>query len=377
VWRAARAFLFLVPVGITAVTTIWLLSLSPFTAPVVDRTEAELRVTLERLMARHVTEDWLSPRFEAALADEDMDRLEMLAGLAAAHGVALRADQSAAYEALIAARSGYWHQTRACGRCAFDLQECETITHLAVCGVSIELTPLGDLNAVRRAGGAYLAGHEVDQLDLGLAIVGLGATTAVVVSGGSSYSVKGGASFLRMARKLGVMSAGLADYLATTLRGAVRWDRMDDLVRLRIGPGQMLDTARVAELGEMSATLMRVTNRTGLAEGMLLLRHVDGPQDAARLARVAEVQGPGTRATFEVLGKSRVFRATVRLTDLAVSALAALGLLAHRGLARSPPGAAPGAAGLTRFRCHRPCLAPQSAPEPREGHHAQVSCHPR
>ncbi len=89
---------------------------------------------------------------------------------------------------------------------------------------------------------------------------------------------------------------------------------------------------------------------TSTAEALRLTRLVDGPQDAARLARVAEAAGPRTTRTVAVLGKGRALRATVRLGRAAAGTLALmwlalvqvavvvgtrLGALALRGLSRA------------------------------------------
>ena len=79
---------------------------------------------------------------------------------------------------------------------------------------------------------------------------------------------------------------------------------------------------RLARVEAVAGDLARVAGRTSVTDGVLLLRHVDTAEDAARLARVAEAAGPKTRRFFDVLGKGRVFRALVRLSDLALTAAA-------------------------------------------------------
>ena len=89
----------------------------------------------------------------------------------------------------------------------------------------------------------------------------------------------------------------------------------------------MVNAANLSELGELGGSLRRVAQNTSVAEAVSLVRHVDSAQDAARLARVTDAMGPKARAAFEVLGKTRVFRATVRISDLAIAAGAAIYLL--------------------------------------------------
>lgn len=128
-----------------------------------------------------------------------------------------------------------------------------------------------------------------------------------------------------MARRLGTLTAPLTTRLGSLISDAVQWDRMGGLAALRIGPADVVDSAKLAELG---GSLRRVADKTSGAEAILLLRHVDTAQEAARLARVSDALGPRTRGAFEVLGKARVFSAAVRISNLAIGAAAAIYLLA-------------------------------------------------
>ena len=73
---------------------------------------------------------------------------------------------------------------------------------------------------------------------------------------------------------------------------------------------------------EVATDLSRVAANTSVTDTVRLMRHVDDTADARRLARVSEVTGPRTAAVFDVLGKQRVFRALVRLSDAAIAAAA-------------------------------------------------------
>lgn len=323
-WLALR----LLPFGLTLATALWLATLSPFTAPYVSRTTEQIDATLTRAMAREVTLEWLLPRVQDAILAEDLMQLDLLLGLANDHGVVLPRDMVEEVARLDAEASGLFARTTACGACAVDITACETLAQIGTCALPFELTPAGDVNALRRAGVDYIEGTEIDRLDVGLAVIGLGATGAVLATGGSSYTIKAGTSVLRLARRLGTLTPALTARLSSLVGDAVRWDRMGELARLRIGPDEMVDSAKLAELGDLGGSLRRVAQNTSVAETVALMRHVDSAEDAARLARVSTALGPRTRGAFEVLGKSRVMRAAVRLSDLAVGAAAALYMLA-------------------------------------------------
>ena len=271
---------------------------------------------------------WLLPRLQVAILNEDLMQLNLLLGLAVDHDITLPPDLLLDIQTINDAATGVIARSAACGACAIDVTACDTLAHIGACALPFELTPAGDLNALRRAGSAYLSGDDVDRLDVGLAIVGLGATGAVLATSGSSYSLKAGTSLLRMARRLGTITTPLAARLSTLIGDAVRWDRMGDLAALRIGPSEMVDASKLFELGDLGTSLRRVADNTSVPEAVTLLRHVDTTQDAARLARVSDAMGPKTRGAFEVLGKGRVFRATIRISNLAIGAALALYALA-------------------------------------------------
>lgn len=325
--RVLYLLLAISPFAVTLMCVAWLAGQNPFAAPLVDRTLDQTRAALTRAMARQVDLGWILPRMQDAILAQDMDQILLLLQLANEYGVQLPDAMLADINTLNIAASGAVARTAACGACAVDISACATLAQIGACALPFEMTPAGDVNALRRAGVVYLEGGTVDRLDVGLAIVGLGATGAVLATGGGSYTIKAGTSVLRMARRLGTLTAPLTARLTTLIGDAVRWDRMGDLVARRIGPAQMVDAAKLEQLGELGGSLRRVAQNTSVAQAVSLMRHVDTPQDAARLARIADAFGPKTRGAFEVLGKTRVLRAAVRVSDLALAAGAAIYLL--------------------------------------------------
>ena len=93
----------------------------------------------------------------------------------------------------------------------------------------------------------------------------------------------------------------------------VRGNGIDELVRNHEALSRFRTT--VADLG-------RIHHETGSYAGRIgLLRHIDNPAEAGRLASLVEAGGQRARAAIEVLGKSRALRATRRLGDAVVSAI--------------------------------------------------------
>ena len=316
-----RGLIAALPLGATALAAAVALQGNPLARPFVERGEAELGRTLERMVRRTADDAWMRAALEDAVEAGDAGRAGMLVALAADLG--LDVDTGAA-QALIAASDGWAATAAACGACMADIASCPSLELMGACGVPFELSPLGDLNALRRAGTDWMAGRPVDELDASLALVGLAATGAVVVSGGSSATVKAGAGLLRTARRLGSLTPGMA----RLLRLPIRWEAVPGLVTGATRIEDVTDAARLATLGGVASDMARVRAATSTAEALRLARLVDTPDDAARLARVAEAAGPRTTRTFAVLGKGRTFRATVRLGRAAAGTLVLLWLTA-------------------------------------------------
>ncbi|WP_372833905.1 hypothetical protein [Puniceibacterium confluentis] len=299
---------------------LWFWHTSPFSDPIIERSQSEVRQALDRAMARRVDQDWLDNRLSTALAEADIDRASLLIAIGADRTPAVLPSQQLRdeYDRQARVAGSYWAAAGACGHCAVDATSCKSATYLTTCLIPFELTPLGDLNALRAEAWAALSGQEIDELNAGLAILGLGATTLIVVSGPVSATAKVGATTLRIARKIGSLTTRMAGELSDMARlnmkagGLLRWAR---------GSGPLedaLDVGRLARLETVSESMTAVARRTSSAEALILVRHVDTAEDAARLARVAEAAGPDTRKFFTALGKSRVFRALVRLSDTAL-----------------------------------------------------------
>ena len=330
----------------TAAANGWALSQHPFAAPMKERTAAEVRVALDRALAGEVDAAWLEPRLAAAVEAGDADEAEVLLRLAGMRGLDPEGAEPA--RALVEARTGW----RGCGACALNPAACATMRQLAACSLPVELTPVGDVNALRRAGAAWMAEDEIDRIDVALALVGLTATGAIIVSGPGGAMAKAGATLMRVARKAGRVGLALERSLGAAAKGAVRWDRLGDLARGRRGVDEVVDGARLAVLSGAASDVARMAKAAGPGEAIALVRHADDPADLARLARVTEAAGDGTRPAIRALGPARVLRTLSRVGEMALLAIGLLTLLAAQAVSlllwllrralRQPRGARPG-----------------------------------
>ncbi|MFM2355162.1 MAG: hypothetical protein RLZZ528_898 [Pseudomonadota bacterium] len=289
-------------IAATLAATGWTLSQNPFAAPVIARSADEIRLSVERIVAREVTAEWLALRMEAALAAEDLDRARLLADLAADRGIALPPELAETLAAREAEAEGLLATLTACGSCAVDIGSCPSLGMIGACALPFELSPAGDVAALGRAGVAAVTEEPVDRVEAALAAVGLTATVATVATAGSSATVKVGATVLRVARRMDALTPGLA----RAVERAATSGATDEVVALATDFG-------------------RLRGATSSAEALSLLRLADTPADLTRLSRLAEATGPDTRRAVEVLGKARALRIVDRVAGLT---LAAFGLLA-------------------------------------------------
>ena len=322
--RALRWGLRASPLCLSLALALWALSTNPFTRPFVQATPAQVEAALSRAMARHATPQWLSAELDAALDAEDADRVDTLSLIAEDRDILVSPEQALRIDALRARTHGMLATAKTCGLCMADIATCPSLRLMAACAIPFELTPGGDLNALRRAGQDALAGDPVDRLDVSLALVGLGATTAVLVSGGTSLTVKVGATSLRVARRLGTLTPEFLRVLTRMADVDLKPARLWAHAMGRAPLDEVADSAKLARLGAVGADVTRIAANTSATDAVLLLRHVDSAEDAARLARVSDAAGPRTRAVMETLGKRRAFRALVRVSNLAITAAAAL-----------------------------------------------------
>jgi len=316
--------------------TLWsgaTIARDPLLRPLIDQTAAQIVAATDRQMARAATPARLSALIDSRLAQDPRNwiALQALHDEAAARGLALRPAIRAAYDAAWQSDSSLVQTLTDCAACAYDPAVC-TLSNLLVCQAPIALTPLGDLAGVARAGVAYGTGNEIDALDLGLSVVGLAATGLVVATGGASGAVKAGAATAKLARRMGLLSPRLTAMATDAVRNGIDWAALP-AVRSADDLGRAVRAQHFAPLVATAIDLDRLRAATGMTAALHLLPLIDDAADARRLARAGEALGPRLVARAEVLGKTRLMRATVRVGDVALALMSGL-----TGLAFSAAG---------------------------------------
>ncbi|MFN3845122.1 MAG: hypothetical protein ACK4RZ_04745 [Paracoccaceae bacterium] len=313
----------LVLLGVSVVVTVrsaGQVAHNPAIAPLIDRSAAEILAITDRMMAREATPERLASLIERRLTEDPRNwvALKALAEVALERGQSL----PPAYVAAWAEDSGFAATTGDCLRCVWDISTC-SLSLALICKAPILLTPVEDLRGVIKAGTDYSLGQPIDQLDFGLSVLGLGATGVIMMTGGTSVTVKAGTATIRLARGMGRLSPTLTRNLTVAMTDAIRWT---DLPKLR-GLDDLPTVLRSDALRPIASTLTdlgRIADAAGPVPALHLLPLIDDATDARRLANVAESLGPRTVGRAEVLGKSRLLRATVRFSDVAISLIVGL-----------------------------------------------------
>ena len=299
----------------------------PLWAPLVTRSQAEIRASVDQAMAAAATPDAVAARIEARLAEQPRNwiALDALREVSVDRAIALPPELTARFEALRADDHSFMAEAASCAVCMWNVTAC-SIPQALVCNAPITLSPIGDIAGVLRAGVAVATGGEVDDIDLALSVVGLTATAAVLVSGGSSAAIKAGAGVLRMAHGMGRLSSGLVRMTTDAVRTGIDWARLPSVRNVDDLPG-IVRVDRFRGLMSVASDMNEVRAATDMTTAFHLLPLVDNAEDARHLAAASKALGKKVVGQSEMLGK-RLFRATVRWSHAAWQVIASLGAFA-------------------------------------------------
>ncbi len=319
-WRGlTRLILLLVLAGSLAGTTLTAarIAADPLLAPFVEASKDQIQAATERMLTTAATPETLAAHIANRLTETPRNwlALDALVDLAYEREIALPSALNAAVQTAREDDHSYYATVTSCAACAYDPAQC-SLSEVMICQAPIALTPIGDIAGITRAGVAYASGDEVDQIDLALSVVGLGATAAILASGGSSGVVKAGASLAKLARKMGRLSPRLVEMAVDAARTGVNWASLPT-VRSLDDLTAAIRTDAFLPLTNTLTDLNRLNTATDATTALHLLPMVDDAADARRLANAAEALGPKLVGRAEVLGKARLFRATLRFSETA------------------------------------------------------------
>lgn len=283
----------------------------------VERAEERLEQVYTAALASAATPARITELLEIRLAESPRNWHVIDALLA--EGSVLPEDLQTRIAAARAEDFSFAAKFRACRACMVDLSRCTLGPDLG-CGIGINLTVAGDLLVLGREALALGQGAAVDKLDVTLAFIGVGATALVVITGGTSYTVKAGAGLLRVAHRMGRLAPDLRRVYARAFRSGIDWAAVARGVR----PARAARAEALTPALRLTEDLGAMRRHAGNPSTLHLLGVAQTVPEARAMARAARALGPRSTAALEVLGKSRLLRLGLRLSDTAIALIAGL-----------------------------------------------------
>jgi hypothetical protein len=211
-----------------------------------------------------------------------------------------------------------------------------------------DLFVFGDIRDAVREGAHMVRGEPADELILGLAGAGIAATAATYATLGSGTPARLGLSLVKAARKTGRLAAPMAEWMTRSVREAVDTTALGTALTKAsfAAPAVAFRAARDAVKVERAEGLVTVVRDVGRVQGaagtraaLEGLKLAEGPQDVARLARLAGTKGGKTRAILKLAGRGAFALTAAAFALFSWLFAAAGGVRLHRsGEAGRDPG---------------------------------------
>ena len=175
-----------------------------------------------------------------------------------------------------------------------------------------DLFVFGDIRDAVREGAHVVRGEPADELILGLAGAGIAVTAATYATLGGGTPARLGLSLVKAARKTGRLAAPMAEWMTRSVREAVDTTALGTALTKAsfTAPAVAFRAARDAVKVERAEGLVTVVRDVGRVQGaagtraaLEGLKLAEGPEDVARLARLAETKGGKTRAILKLAGR--------------------------------------------------------------------------
>src|SRR5690606_18643903 len=129
-------------------------------------------------------------------------------------------------------------------------------------------------------------------------VVGLAITAGTYATVGAATPARVGLSVVKAARRTGRIGARMADWIGRSLREVVDWSALKRAGAAVTDPATAIKEARTVVKAEKAGGLMKLAGDVGTVQAKAgtqaaldALKLADGPQDMARIAKLAEKKG--------------------------------------------------------------------------------------
>ena len=263
-------------------------------------------------LADYAVEKSLSPvvaraEIEKALAADDGDLAASFLALARERDIAIDAALAARVEAAGTPAAQAVHTAK---NFAYGLVTGAPDDLAGLAGTAAgDLFVFGDIRDAVREGAHVVRGEPADELILGLAGAGIAVTVATYATLGGGTPARLGLSLVKAARKTGRLAAPMAEWMTRSVRQAVDTTALGSaLTKASFAAPAVAFRAVKVERAEGLVIVVRDVGRVQGAAGTRValegLKLAEGPEDVARLARLAETKGGKTRAILKLAGRS-------------------------------------------------------------------------
>jgi hypothetical protein len=265
----------------------------------------------DRALAKSFNASVAAREIETALAANDTDLAKSFLDLARERGVPVAPELAAKVTAAVERANSMAAHAESFTR-GLLTGEPENVVGLAGTALG-DLFVFGDIRDAVREGSRYVSGEPVDELVLGLSLVGLAVTAGTYASFGAGAPARVGLSVAKVAKRTGRLSAGLAEWLGRSVREVVDWGALKRVGAAVTEPAVAVRAAREAvkvekaqDLVKVASDVGRVQTRAGTQAALDGLKLAQNPAEVARIAKLAEKKGGKTRAILKTLGRGAI-----------------------------------------------------------------------
>lgn len=289
---------------------LYQLATNPYVSFLIDLTEDELQRNIERSLLVFADQEKVEQRLHQALMEKPTDWLviDLMQEYAQEQQFILNTALLEQIKLRDSEERGYWAAAQDCWQCISDPEECP-ISFAQTCNIVTEMTPVGDVRSLIIEYGHWQNDQEIDQLNVALSVVGLGATAAAVGTAGSSLSIKVGAGFIKAAKNAKRLNNKLTRFLVRNVTGLLDFSKVPKgwvteprLLKQAINPEKYQSITKLAGgVGDM-------LHGVGFARTIKYVNKIDDANDAAKLGRLAKVSKSRGLVALEMMGKNRLLK---------------------------------------------------------------------
>lgn len=314
-----KIYILLLAISIlTTTASIYAMWVRPEFQILVVRTSSAIEASIEEEIARNVSPELLENRLHERLNEDKRNWvvIEAVKEMADERSIILSPELEAEYELAYEEDHDAWENAEDCAACLWDAKNCNLSPELICQGVAA-LSPVGDVTGIIRQSGNYVTGKPVDEFELVLSAVGLGAIVVVPLTGGASLNIKIGTALAKVARKMDLVTPKLMRSIKNSFNEAVhnKEEAHTFSAKIKDKYSKSLRSGSVTSIIDTLNSFGRMKESAGLLAALHLTRYVDNSLDARKLAKMTEVQKEKTVGVIELLGKNKTLKTVMRYSN--------------------------------------------------------------